>query len=232
MPRLALTDRFVAGAKAAADEAQTDYFDDKTPGLALRVSRAGRKAWTFTFTAPDSRKRSRATLGSYPAMTLASARTKATEARGHLHDGADPRSALKRRGAAEITVAELVERYCADPDKAKLRSMHEVRRRLIVNVVPIIGHCPWPGNLKIRLSEYITPKEKAPNFSGGSWLRGTVAYRAERKTLATPPRSREGQRLLAQLTNGIDLRGWCWRRCAGILNQAAKSFLLGPANDL
>jgi hypothetical protein len=52
------------------------------------------------------------------------------------------------------------------------------------------------------------------------------------KTLATPPRSREGQRLLAQLTNGIDLRGWCWRRCAGILNQAAKSFLLGPANDL
>ena len=71
MPRLALTDRFVLGAKSD-DAPQTDYFDSKTPGLALRVSNGGHKAWTFIFTAPDTGKRTRITLGSYPALTLSS----------------------------------------------------------------------------------------------------------------------------------------------------------------
>ena len=53
MPRLALTDRFVAGAKAGTTP-QIDYFDSKTPGLALRVSSGGHKAWSFLFTAPGT----------------------------------------------------------------------------------------------------------------------------------------------------------------------------------
>src|SRR5262245_28873780 len=139
MPRLVLTDRFVAGAKSE-HAPQTDYFDAKTPGLALRVTKGGHKAWTYIFTAHDTGKRTRTSLGTYPALPLAAARTKAAEARGHLHDGADPRVVLNRRGAAEITVAELVARYCSDPDKARLRSLHEVRRRLVTNVLPVIGH--------------------------------------------------------------------------------------------
>ena len=59
MPRLALTDRFVAGAKAGT-KPQNDYFDSKTPGLALRVSSGGHKAWSFIFTNSDG-KRSRMT---------------------------------------------------------------------------------------------------------------------------------------------------------------------------
>src|SRR5262245_51201798 len=141
MPRLALTDRFVAGAKSE-NAPQTDYFDAKTPGLALRVTKGGHKAWTYIFTAYDTGKRTRASLGTYPALPLAAARTKAAEARAHLHDGADPRVVLNRRGAAEITVAELVARYCSDPDKAKLRSLHEIKRRLVVNALPTIGHIP------------------------------------------------------------------------------------------
>ena len=87
MPRLALTDRFVAGAKAS-DAPQTDYFDAKTPGLALRVTNAGHKAWTFLFTSPDTGKRTRITLGSYPALTLSAARTRASEAGGSLRRAA------------------------------------------------------------------------------------------------------------------------------------------------
>src|SRR5512132_321629 len=121
MPRLALTDRFVLGAKSDHTP-QTDFFDSKTPGLALRVSKRGHKAWSFIFTGPDTGKRTRIKLGTYPALSLALARTKASEARGRLQDGGDPRS-VQRHGVAEITVAELVNRYVADPDKARLRSI-------------------------------------------------------------------------------------------------------------
>jgi integrase len=137
MPRLALTDRFVLGAKSDHTP-QTDFFDAKTPGLALRVSNGGHKAWTFLFTATDTGKRARITLGSYPAVSLAAARTKASEARGRLQDGGDPRS-VQRHGVAEMTVAELVNRYVADPDKARLRSIKEIKRRLDRNALPIIG---------------------------------------------------------------------------------------------
>ena len=90
MPRLALTDRFVAGIKS--DQArQTDFFDSKCIGLALRVSDTGYKTWTFVFTASNN-KRARVTLGNYPALSLAAARTRATEARGNVADGNDPRT--------------------------------------------------------------------------------------------------------------------------------------------
>ena len=42
MPRRMLTDRFCTTAKARTGEVQTDYFDEGSRGLALRVSRTGR----------------------------------------------------------------------------------------------------------------------------------------------------------------------------------------------
>jgi integrase len=137
MPRLALTDRFVAGAKTGRVP-QTDFFDSKTPGLALRVSNGGHKAWSFIFTARHDGKRTRMTLGSYPALSLAAARTRAAQARGHLEDGTDPR-AMMGQGTVEMTVGDLVGRYVADPDKARLRSIREIKRRLDRNALPIIG---------------------------------------------------------------------------------------------
>jgi integrase len=138
MPRLALTDRFVAGAKADTTP-QIDYFDSKTPGLALRVSSRGHKAWTFIFTAPGDSKRTRMTLGSYPALALAAARTRAAQARGYLEEGADPRDAMTGRGTAEMTVARLVNLYLADPEKTRLRTIDQIKRRLERNALPMIG---------------------------------------------------------------------------------------------
>ena len=137
MPRLALTDRFVASAKTV-DAPQTDYFDSKTPGLALRVS-ASTRAWSFVFTSPKDGKRARMALGTYPALGLAEARTRATEARGLVHGGTDPREAMTPQGAAEITMAALAELYLANPEKAALRSVKEIERRLRRNALPIIG---------------------------------------------------------------------------------------------
>jgi Arm DNA-binding domain len=106
MPKVALTDRFVANAKAQGVP-QLDYFDGGTPGLALRVSSRGRKTWTFHYTSPRDGKRARLTIGTYPATTLAGARGLATEARGAIEKGNDPR--LQASGA--MTVAALVDSY-------------------------------------------------------------------------------------------------------------------------
>jgi integrase len=138
MPRLLLTDRFVAGAKTADQARQTDYYDSKTPGLALRVSES-HKGWTFLFNAPGDGQRTRMVLGSYPALPLAAARAKAEQARGAVQDGVDPRAVLNG-GAAAMTLAELARRYLADPEKAELRSIKEIRRRLEKNALPLIGH--------------------------------------------------------------------------------------------
>jgi hypothetical protein len=51
--KVQLTDRFCAHAKSA--KPQTDYFDVTVPGLALRVTSRGTKAWTFLYGTPRCR---------------------------------------------------------------------------------------------------------------------------------------------------------------------------------
>jgi integrase len=133
MPKVALTDRFVAHAKAQGVP-QLDYFDESISGLALRVSSAGRKTWTFHYTSPRDGKRARMTLGSYPATTLANARGLATEARGEVEQGKDPRT----RTSGAMTLAALVESYI-EKHVAPLRTASEIERRLRRNIVPVVG---------------------------------------------------------------------------------------------
>ena len=139
MPTVALTDRFCASAKTLKSTPRTDYFDETVPGLALRVTEHGHRSWCFHFRAPGDGKRARATIGTYPATSLATARGKAIEARQHVEAGQDPRRVLAGQGAAGMTLAGLVDAYLADPEKAALRSRDEIARRLRKNVVPIIG---------------------------------------------------------------------------------------------
>jgi integrase len=136
LPRLALTDRFVATCKADG-ALQTDYFDSHTPGLALRVSVGGHKAWTIHFTAPGNGKRARATVGTYPSTSLAAARTRAREARACVEAGSDPRQRFSAQASA--TVAHLVASFLENHAKPNLRSAAEVDRRLRKNVLPLIG---------------------------------------------------------------------------------------------
>jgi integrase len=133
MPKVALTDRFVSHAKAQGVP-QLDYFDEGVPGLALRVSSTGRKTWTFHYTSPGDGKRARLTLGTYPATTLANARGLATEARGSVEAGNDPRT----RTSGAMTVAALVQSY-VEKHVAPLRTATEIERRIRKNIVPVIG---------------------------------------------------------------------------------------------
>ena len=137
MPKVALTDLFCKSAKSLG--VRTDYFDETITGLALRVTEQGHRSWSYLFTSPRDGKRARATIGTYPATSLAAARGKALEAKGHVEAGRDPRLVLAGQATAGMTVGALVDAYLADPEKAALRSKAEIDRRLRKNVVPIIG---------------------------------------------------------------------------------------------
>ena len=129
MARFALTDRFVQNAKSR--DRQSEYFDDTTRGLALRVSK-GAKAWCFHYTTSGTRKR--LTLGTYPATTLSKARTLATEARGLLEAGDDPRTIT----AAAESLKAICEEYLSR-EGSKLRTAQERQKTFNRLVYPILG---------------------------------------------------------------------------------------------
>lgn len=70
MARKALTDRFITGVRPAK---RSVFFDSKAKGLALRITPAGVKTWSFVYR--HGGKPQWLTLGSYPAVTLADARS-------------------------------------------------------------------------------------------------------------------------------------------------------------
>ena len=165
MPRVKLTDRFVAGVKASA---RTDYFDAVTTGLVLRVAAGGRrKNWCLFYTSAADGKRARVGLGAYPAVKLADARTKAIEAAGVTADGGDPRRTMK--ASARLTVADLVEAYIRDPAKVRLRTVDEIERRLRRDVVPVIGDLRITEIARRDVRNVIEPIER----SGKRCRRGT-----------------------------------------------------------
>ncbi|HEY2431403.1 MAG TPA: integrase arm-type DNA-binding domain-containing protein [Vicinamibacterales bacterium] len=102
MARKALTDRFVAGVRRAT---RIVYFDSKAQGLALRVTPAGTKTWCFVYRRGG--KPQWLTLGTYPAVTLADARTVARDKRHAIDvDKRDPVEELRaERQTAALTPA-------------------------------------------------------------------------------------------------------------------------------
>ena len=84
---MALTVAAVARIKPPA-QGQQDHFDKGYPGLALRVSYGGARAWIYLYRLRGKLKRM--TLGRYPAMSLADARQAWRDANATLQQGEDP----------------------------------------------------------------------------------------------------------------------------------------------
>jgi integrase len=137
--RVHLTDRFCAHAKSATP--QTDFVDDTITGLALRVTSNGTKSWTLVHGTP----RRRITLGRYPALSLAAARTAAIEV---------------REGRTSGTIAALAEVYLRACSGT--RSAPEIERRLRRDVLPIIGHISLRELHRRDITRVIDAKSSAP----------------------------------------------------------------------
>ena len=162
--KLLLTDRFCERAKPRAKEAQTDYFDETVSGLALRVSQ-GRKTWTLHFTSPNSAKRSRLTLGTYPATSLGSARTQALEARTEVEAGRDPRA------TNALTLRLVCDDYLKrEGPKLRSRDWHEATLTRLV--YPRLGEQPIA---EIKRSDIIRVLDGIEDGSGPVMADRTLA---------------------------------------------------------
>jgi integrase len=158
MPKRLLTDRFCAHAKARPDEVQTDYFDEATKGLALRVSRSGTKSWTWHHTING--KRARLTFGNYPAISLGAARAKADEAR--------------TLGPEAIAKADSFQAICEEyltREGSKLRTV-EWRRQVLERLVhPALGGNPIT---EIRRSDIVRLLDQIEDENGPAMANRTL----------------------------------------------------------
>jgi integrase len=112
---------------------QADHFDRGYPGLALRVSYGGAKAWVFFYRLHG--KLRRMSLGRFPGMTLDEARDAWRSARLAVDKGESPAHIRPTTADSFAAVAE----EWLQRDQAQNRSAREVRRVLEHDVLPAWG---------------------------------------------------------------------------------------------
>jgi integrase len=163
MPKRLLTDRFCQHAKVREGDVQTDYFDEQTPGLALRVGKSGRKSWSYLYT--GNGKRRRLTIGTYPATSLASVRGKVELVRGDVEAGIDPTP------LAPDTLKSVCEEYLGREGK-RLRTAQ--RREQVLNrlVYPAFGNRPISD---IKRSEIVRWLDQIEDANGPVMADRTLA---------------------------------------------------------
>ena len=128
MAKKALTDVAVKRLKPPAD-GQTEIFDQGYPGLALRLSYGGRKAWVY-FYRNAAKKLRRLTLGTYPAMSLGDAREAWRKAKEAREAGRDPAKDKKHETGGTIFETVFAEWLKRDQEGNRT---HDATKRLIEN---------------------------------------------------------------------------------------------------
>jgi integrase len=132
--RKTLTDAAIRKLKPPTS-GSVDYYDRACPGLALRISYGGAKAWSFTYRHNGVLRRM--TLGRYPLLGLAEARQAWIRLRQDVAHGKDPlrdRKIKRPSTAYSASVEEWLER-----DQAGNRSRHVTRRVFERDVLPTLG---------------------------------------------------------------------------------------------
>lgn len=126
------------------DEGAADWFDAPYPGLALRVSRGGRRTWCHLYRFGG--KQRRRSLGTYPAMSLEEARSSWNDDRKTLRAGLDPEGERRRRAdeaaaerAAAKTFRESVEDYYQRYQLGEQRNKSADRRAAPCSAYALIG---------------------------------------------------------------------------------------------
>ncbi|APB78799.1 TPA: tyrosine-type recombinase/integrase [Pasteurella multocida] len=146
MPKITrpLTNTEVEKAKPQAKEyTLTDGY-----GLFLLILPSGIKSWRFNYARPITQKRTKISLGIYPAVSLAQARAKREEYRALLAQGIDPQEHKEQEQKAAITKIENSLLFIAERWKAKKAQEVEALtlkknwRRMEAYLFPVIGNMP------------------------------------------------------------------------------------------
>ena len=152
MPKIKLTHRGIEALKAG--KWLTDFWDETLTGFGVRVHQNGRKTYILRYSTDSSRRRM--TLGTYPALSLVDARSKAKELIGRIARGKDPQ-AEKHAGRKAETFGELAAEYLERYAKPQKRRWKEDARILKANLLPA-----W----KRRKAKSITRRDVADLLDG------------------------------------------------------------------
>src|SRR5690349_19067106 len=164
-----LTDRFVQSVNAPVSW-RAVYVDNDAPGLELRVSPDGRKAWSIRYRSKGG-ERKRETYGTYPSVSLAAARARAREIAAAAARGIDLPAAESRAREAQCNaegrphtvadlLAEYVERYC----KPNQRKWRLVERMFDTDVTPAIGSKPLAELRRADIVELLDALQNEKGF--------------------------------------------------------------------
>jgi integrase len=122
------------------------HFVGHVSGLALNVTPTGARSWILR--AVVGRKRRDMGLGSFPEVSLASAKTEATEKRKLIRDGIDPiearraaQAALKAEQASFINFKDAATQYVAAHEKGWKNAKHAAQWKTTLETYayPVIG---------------------------------------------------------------------------------------------
>lgn len=116
-------------------DGRVDYWDEDVSGLGLRVSSSGRKSWVLMYRVRGDKRLRRATLGTYPTLSLADAREDAATDLRAASKGNDPAAVRQAELQAE-TFGELAEDYIERYAKKHKKSWFKDRQHLDRDLLP------------------------------------------------------------------------------------------------
>ena len=178
-----------AGAKAAKPDQskrQVDYRVEGVRGLSLRVTQDGTKTWSLRYRTRDGDQR-RHTIGSYPEVSLAEARSATEVVLGAVAGGADPAKTRRENKAAArarmmSTVTDLIEGYFDAAEKGKHRRNSRPKRERTLGeerynferfIKPRLGNRPIADVTRAEVQRLIDNiEEKSP--TGARFTRDVI----------------------------------------------------------
>ena len=117
-------------------------------GLFLLVLPTGVKSWRFNYIRPLTKKRTKVSLGTYPALSLAQARSIREEYRSLLAQGIDPQEHKEQEQKAAIehienSLLSVANRWKAKKvQKVEAETLKKDWRRMEIYLFPFIGDMP------------------------------------------------------------------------------------------
>jgi integrase len=165
-----LTDALVKALKCGSGQRLREVRDADVHGLEIRVTGSGGKSWRLHYTRRSDGKRRVIGLGTYPAISLKEARTRAKRLQAEIEDEtikADPAGERRARRVAE-TFSEIAEEWLerhGKPNKSR-RAVVDDQSMLARHILPEIGAMKAAEVTKrdvIRLLDAVAAKPDARN---------------------------------------------------------------------
>ena len=147
-------------------------------GLQLWIMPQGGRHWRLEYRHLGKRKL--LALGSYPEISLASARSSADDARRQIRDGLDPASLKQQRkaevlAAADNTFARIAERLVAKKRKSGRAPVTITKMEwILAKLRPAIGHNPIASITTPQIVQALKAEEEAGNLETARRMRTVI----------------------------------------------------------